>query len=409
MTDIEKRDLRFARKITGGIIMVVLLMVEVVVCLQYAMETSPKPWLITTVIAACVLLDGLSFAEIFFVGNMSSRIIIYLVNFGLLLIICTAVGNSYLVILYCVMLTQIYLNANGFRSRIVMLAVSCILYTATFVIGWSVNHGEVPEGAAVTEIVASCTVGLLILLAHFCAMLFTIKYYRNNRRLNAALREADKRKEELEDAYEQLAETAIYEERNRIARDIHDNVGHSITAVIMQTEAAKLLIDTDGEAAKEKIVSANILAKNALEQMRDSVHLLAGTSTYRSVKDDLGVILSQTMDGTGVKIRCNIEDVALSAEKRRFIVNTVKECMSNGIRHGGATAFYVELKRDGGRICLIISDNGTGLKRGFKEGFGLLGIREKTEAFGGALQYVSEEGEGLEISVTIPGEEEEIQ
>lgn len=402
MSNAPVRSANVLRKVIGSVVIAILITVEIVVCLQYAVNVKPRPWLITTVICSCLLIDGLCVAEIFFVRNMSSRIIIYLVNFALLLIICSAVGDSYLAILYCVMLTQIYINVDGLRARVAMLIVSCFLFVITFTFGWTVNHRSVPTGEALAEIISGCIIGLIVLLVHFGAAMFGIRYYRTNRRLSAALKETDASRAQLQEAYDKLEETALYEERNRIARDIHDNAGHSITAVIMQTEAAKLLIDSDPAAAKAKVISANIQAKHALEQMRDSVHLLAGRDTARSIKTDLEMIISQTMDGTGVKVRSDIEDIALDVDRRRFILNTVKECFANGMRHGGATAFFVELKKYGGTVSLLISDNGSGFAEGCKEGFGLRGIREKANAIHGSLHYGSEEDEGAEICVTFP-------
>ncbi|MDE6373651.1 MAG: sensor histidine kinase, partial [Clostridia bacterium] len=256
----------------------------------------------------------------------------------------------------------------------------------------------------ILDMASASVVGIIILALPFAGAKFLIVFYRNNLKLTKALKEADESKKQLEEAYNQLSETAVFQERNRIARDIHDNAGHSMTAVIMQTEAAKLLIDRNPEEAKAKIIAANIQAKNALEQMRESVHLLAGRDTAMSLKEELEEILAQTMDGTGVKIRCDIGDVSLAGDRRRFIANSLKECLSNGMRHGGADAFYVEFSEDGGEVCLTVSDNGKGLPEDFKEGFGIRGVREKAAAFGGGIVFESESGDGCEIKITIKEE-----
>ena len=76
--------------------------------------------------------------------------------------------------------------------------------------------------------------------------------------------------------------------------------------------------------------------------------------------------------------------------------------MSNGIRHGAATAFYVELKNDGGDLKLLVSDNGCGVNGEICEGFGLRGLREKAEALGGSFSVSSEENEGFEACIILP-------
>ena len=175
-----------------------------------------------------------------------------------------------------------------------------------------------------------------------------------------------------------------------------------MTTVIMQTEAAKLLIDDNPAEAKNRIISANIQARNALEQMRQSVHLLAGREQTRSLKEEVQEIIAQTIDGTDIKARYDMCEVQTDPDSFRFICNAVKELLANGIRHGGATAFYIELKQVFGEIQLIISDNGSGVSGEIEEGFGLKGMREKAEALGGKCMYTSEQGEGFEADITLP-------
>jgi signal transduction histidine kinase len=393
-------------KYVGAIVIALLIILEILICVQYA-GLNPNWLLMGTVLFCCVALDFMCVIDIFWVRKLRTRIILYCFDFLFLLAVCTITGNSYLSALYCIILTQFYINIDDFKSQLAVFISSSVAFVATFVLGWVLNHvGTSTYDTAVT-VFSGCVLGVIIITAHFFVTLFLLGFYRTNLRLTKALKEADESKAELKSAYEQLSETAVYEERNRIARDIHDNAGHSMTAVIMQTEAAKLLIDTNPEEAKQKIISANIQAKNALEQMRDSVHLLAGRKETGCLKDELEEIIAQSMDGTDVKIRSNIDDVQTGVEKRRFIANTLKECIANGVRHGGATAFYVELKEEAGQISLTVSDNGEGLPEDFKEGYGLRGIREKAAAFGGNSYFESESGDGLEVRVTFPKDSKE--
>lgn len=393
-------------KYVGFIVGVLLIVFESIICVQY-ISLHPNGWLIATVVCCCVLMDIFCIANMFAVKKIKVRIVLYGFDFLCLLVICTITGSSYLSALYCIILSQFYVNVDDFLSKIAVYVVSCIAYIATFVIGWVLNHIGSSAFESAVYIASGSLVGVLILTAHFFIAAFLIHYYRTNLRLTQALKEADESRTRLKEVYEQLSETAVYEERNRIARDIHDNAGHSMTAVIMQTEAAKILIDSNPEEAKQKIVSANIQAKNALEQMRESVHLLAGREESRTVKTELEEIIAQTIDGAGVKIKCNLDDAPLAAEKQRFICNSLKECIANGLRHGGATAFYVEFRAEEQKITLTVSDNGSGLAGDFREGFGIRGLREKAVSFGGSIRYGSEDGDGFEISVELPADKAE--
>lgn len=392
---------RFIR-ILGAVIGFLLLIIETIICVQFiSVKPEPATWKIISLIGCVIAVDVLCLIELFLIKTLKARIVIYCFDFVFLLFICSLTGSSYLAGLYCVILSQLYLNVEDFRTKVVVFVSSCVVFAVTCVLGWFINHPRAITPREILDMASAALVGIIIIALHFAVVNFLLAFYRNNLKLTKALKEADESKKELEEAYTQLSETAVFKERNRIARDIHDNAGHSMTAVIMQTEAAKLLIDTNPEEAKAKIISANIQAKNALEQMRESVHLLAGRGESLSLKEEIGEIIAQTMDGTDVKIRFDVADLTLAGERHRFICNSLKECLSNGMRHGGASAFYVELAEADGRVVLTVSDNGAGLPVDFKEGYGLRGIREKAAAFGGSIVYESESGDGCEIKISI--------
>ena len=223
--------------------------------------------------------------------------------------------------------------------------------------------------------------------------------------MSKALKELDESKAELQKAYDDLAEVTALEERQRIAKDIHDTAGHSITTVIMQTEAAKLILDKNPEDAKSKIIAANLQAKHALEELRESVHLLSGNPGKQTLENALQGIINESTDGTGIKIRSDIDDIAVSDAKYRFLCNTLKEGISNSLRHGRATAFWFELKEMDGKINFLLSDNGSGVNiNEMKEGFGLTGMSKRAESLGGELWFISEPDEGFEIHLTLPAD-----
>jgi signal transduction histidine kinase len=116
-------------------------------------------------------------------------------------------------------------------------------------------------------------------------------------------------------------------------------------------------------------------------------------------------ILNETTDGTGVTVRSDIDEIETSGERHRFLCNTLREGLSNGIRHGGATAFWVEVKEKDGVISFLLSDNGTGVDmKTLKKGFGLTTTAQHAERLGGSVEFRSETGEGFEIYIVLGGE-----
>ena len=171
----------------------------------------------------------------------------------------------------------------------------------------------------------------------------------------------------------------------------------------MQTEAAKLVIDSDPAEAKRKLSAANLQAKHALEELRESVHLLSGVEKRPTLKDALLNIVHESTDGTDITIRSEIEDIELCDAKSRFLCNSLKEGISNGLRHGGATAFWFECKQEGENLAFLLSDNGRGMKlSSFREGFGLKGMQKRAETLGGSVWFDTEPDEGFEIHISLP-------
>lgn len=396
----DKQFVKYLKLLLAGL----LLVMEILVCVQYTtlyMATGGVGRLIA-VVASCAMLALLEIINSFAVRKFAAKIVFYAFDVALLLVICILTGNLYLSMLYCIVLTNFYVSIDEFKPKIALFAVSCALYIISFVSGWVIVNRGASLYESIVQILGDSFVGIFIISLHFAICMFTLQFYSQNVQLRLALEEADKNKAQLNEVSEQLLHAAVFEERNRIAKDIHDNAGHSMTTVIMQTEAAKLLIDKNPGKAKTAIISANMQAKNALEQMRESVHLLAGRSTSASLKAGIQEIIAQTIDGTDLKIRCDLEELSVGEEEFRFICNSVKECLANGIRHGKATAFYIEMKNVLSSVALLISDNGCGLSGELKEGFGLKGIREKAEKLGGSCVITSEAGEGFEVEITLP-------
>lgn len=143
--------------------------------------------------------------------------------------------------------------------------------------------------------------------------------------------------------------------------------------------------------------------ENCLEQLRSSVHLLSGKCENVTFKEYLETILEESAVGTELHMRSIIDDIELTDEAERFIANSLHECLANGIRHGGGTAFLFEFRDAGNFVEFFFSDNGKGVNmKEFKEGFGLSGMRAKAESMGGMVNFSSEEGEGFEIRLSLP-------
>lgn len=398
----EKQFVTFGK----WLIFIVLLIVEAFIVLQHlSVFDARNGWgtLMGIVILESVLTLSKALKITVVKGNL--RLIFYVLD---LLAACGflfVTEGSYPVLVYMLVLTEFYIGVQKTVPSVVLLCIGMPLYAASYALRVYIQlRGEI----LLFDLLMQAFQATFALLLHFLVVQIGLAFYRQYVRLNKTLKELDESKKELEKAYEVVAEVTALEERQRIAKEIHDTAGHSITTVIMQTEAAKLILPDDPEKAKHKIVAANLQAKHALEELRDSVHLLSGSTGNTSLKAALEGIVHESTDGTDIKIRSQIEDVGVSPSKFRFLCNTLKEGISNGLRHGGATAFWFELKREEGKICFLLSDNGQGVGTdSLALGFGLSSMQERARALGGEVRFESEAGEGFEIHLTLPTDTEE--
>ncbi|MBQ8291139.1 MAG: sensor histidine kinase [Clostridia bacterium] len=310
-------------------------------------------------------------------------------------------SGAYPLVIYVLVLTSFYFDTEHVRPAAIILICASLLYVA----GHMVQSYVISDSATLIDVLTRTFSSLVALVVHFLIVQVAFSFYRQFLRLDKTLKELDESKKELEKAYAVVAEVTALEERQRIAKEIHDTAGHSLTTVIMQTEMAKRIVEENPAEAKQKIIAANLQAKHALEELRDSVHLLSGNTANKTLKTALEDIIHESTDGTEINIRSSIEDVAVSSAKARFLCNSLKEGISNGLRHGNATAFWFELKQEDAKLRFLLSDNGKGVPvSALKIGFGLSSMQSRAKTLGGEVYFRSEEEDGFELEMILPVE-----
>lgn len=399
-------DLKEERLLIIGkwIIFGLLLLVELLILLQHVEQLilTKNWWSFYTLIAMMCILTIAETLMMFTLKKEKYNFVLYGVEIGAACGSVVATTGVYSLLLYILILTQFYCRTTKLRTALWMYVIALPLYALSYILQMVL----VRNNMMVIEILRESFGTFASLTLHFAATELILLFYRQYLRLNSALVELDKSNRELEKAYAAVAEVTALEERQRIAKEIHDTAGHSLTTVIMQTEAAKRIIDVNPAEAKNKLIAANLQAKNTLDRLRESVHVLSGEVGSVTLKTALENIINESTDGTGIKIRAKIQDIEVSQAKHRFLCNTLKEGISNGLRHGNATAFWFELKTQDGKIRFHLSDNGTGLEtEHFESGFGLTTMRDRVRKLGGEMYIISEPDEGFELNLELPADD----
>ncbi len=186
---------------------------------------------------------------------------------------------------------------------------------------------------------------------------------------------------------EQLAITA---ERDRVARDVHDVLGHSLTVVTVKAQLAERLVDADPERAKAELAEVQLLARQALAEIRTTVRGLRSTA----LEDEL-LAAADALDAAGISASLPEDPDVLDPRHRTVAAWAVREAVTNVVRHSGARRCEVDVAAD----RLSVRDDGRGRADG-GEGGGLRGLRERVAASGGALTIVPGRDGGTELEVT---------
>lgn len=217
-----------------------------------------------------------------------------------------------------------------------------------------------------------------------------------------------------------LAEqNARLEERENISRNIHNSVGHSVTAAIMTLDAADLLFDAVPEKAREKMNIANERIRESLNSIRRAVRILDTQQEQVSMSDfisELNAAVESFKMDTMTSIRTDFPgpdaDTALPHEYTEFLTGAVQELLSNGVRHGRAGLFVISLTADSGHIKLSVYDNGKSelseqnLQEKIQNGFGLKKLVSFAKKCGGTVSFAKENG--FKTMITLPLYREEI-
>jgi signal transduction histidine kinase len=229
--------------------------------------------------------------------------------------------------------------------------------------------------------------------------------------INALLEERQSRAK-LVVAHEQLRQYALriedqsaLQERNRIAREIHDSLGHTLTAQSIQLDSALLLQHSNAEESGIFLQEAKQLCKQALQEVRQSVATLRSDPFQGKSLDQIAAVLIEEFRvTTAIEMTCVMcVTHPIPTDVVAACYRVLQEALTNIARHSTATEVALQLITQEGDLKFQIQDNGKGFDPAQNStGFGLQGMKERVMALGGQFKLSSQPGEGCQISVKIP-------
>jgi signal transduction histidine kinase len=203
----------------------------------------------------------------------------------------------------------------------------------------------------------------------------------------------------------QVEELATIKERNRLAREIHDTIGHYLTVVNVQLEAAQTIFDSDPRHALEAVRKAKSLVQEGLSEVRRSVAALrASALDERSLREAMAALVEEIrVAGLISEFTIRGETRPLRSQEKLTLYRVAQEGLTNVRKHAHATRVDLTLDYESvSEVRLVVKDNGVG-SAAADGGFGLLGLRERVRLLNGQLQVTTASGQGFTLEVALPG------
>ena len=355
-----------------------------------------NPWIIT--LLSTVVLLSFSLRKFFHLPyGFSTSAMVF--EFIIIFIICRLDISAMAFLFYLALMIDLVLN-RPIKQSAAFTFGSFLLTISALMIKFKFN----PQGYVPKALIAALAYGIVFMAAYISKYLITQNQIINNTidELKVKTIEQQATYDELKEAYERLEEMTVLKERNKIAGEIHDTVGHTLTTVLVEMELGKKLASRDLPLALEKYNCAQAQVRKGLNELRKSVRMLADGSEILDFIPSLLVLIKDTEKHTAVGINTNIGELPeLDIEIKKTLYNALQEGLTNGIKHGKSTAFVFKLVYENSNIIFYLADNGIGCSS-INHGFGLRAMRDRVKELNGSLSIECEPNEGFSLEITIP-------
>jgi signal transduction histidine kinase len=226
------------------------------------------------------------------------------------------------------------------------------------------------------------------------------------------LRSLHARNAELERLRTAEAQQAVAQERVRIARDVHDGVGHALAGIAVQARAGQRLISHDPAAAQDSLATIDSLASRALAETRASVGLIRDPGQRGELAppprlSDLGELVDRIQqEDLAIGLLLGVDPDTVPEALQTVVYRVVQEALSNVVRHAGPGSAEVVIREQAGRLDVEVHDNGSTQRTGYQprqgQGHGLIGMEERVAQHGGVLSAGPRSEGGWRVRAEIP-------
>lgn len=219
-----------------------------------------------------------------------------------------------------------------------------------------------------------------------------------------ALADLQKAHRDLQAYAAQVEELSALRERTRVARELHDTLGHALSAITVQLEAVRRLQRRDPAAVEPMLVETQALARQAMQELRQYLAGLRADLDDGDLAPALEALAGEAAARNGWQLTLQLAPAPVPRQVRRTLKQVAREALTNIERHAGAHIVSIRLGCEGDDILLAISDDGRGFDPGSRPSghFGLQGMRERLAELHGELCVVSSPGHGSRVTARVP-------
>ncbi|AIE60011.1 sensor histidine kinase [Bacillus methanolicus] len=205
--------------------------------------------------------------------------------------------------------------------------------------------------------------------------------------------------EQLEDANKRIAELVKQEERQRIARDLHDTLGQKLSLIGLKSDLARKLVYKDPEQARNELKDVQQTARTALNEVRKMVSQMRGVR----LKEEI-IRVKQILKAAQINLVCDKEEFTLtnvSPFLENILSMCLKEAVTNVVKHSNASTCQITIEQSWNEICVTVQDDGIGIveDQDLTKGNGLQGMKERLDFVNGSMEIISNEGTTLVMKV----------
>jgi signal transduction histidine kinase len=394
-----------------------------IIAREFIDHVSTIPWkpfrtIIASVSLFCVLILSFIVRDFLYCNNNKVMYITLLIDLLTSIIIIYFLNFNYNGILFLV-IANVVTYTKGIRGRYVLmlLSVAGILIADYELISinfslYSINDyiGFYDSTTQQSLMVCYNTIVSVNMILFIIYCIYVIQNQRGTiDEVNTLYEKLSKANEDLQTANEQLKEySRITEkmgetkERNRLAREIHDTLGHTLTGISAGLDACLTTVDLSPQQTKKQLEMISEVTRQGINEVRRSVNKLRPDALERLNLESAirKMILDvESMANTRVTFDSKVDHLKFDADEEDAIYRVIQESLTNAIRHGNATQVWVQIESAEGEIILIIKDNGVGCQV-MKKGFGTRHIMERIELLKGKVEF--EGTNGFTVTARIP-------